>query len=152
MKLRYRPTKTYISRSDIKEPITYKIVDNGDKPWRVTITPTKITINTFKTETEDYKWKDYTKLIQEIDEFEGYWTGYDSRELVKHIDWSGNSLLIKIDENTYTSIGYNIYTFRTNEKIIDYLSPMGNNDVSYPVAIGENNVYFMMDHQTIKTG
>ena len=28
---------------------------------------------------------------------------------------------------------------------MDYVSPIGNNDVPYPVAFGEENVYFMLD-------
>ncbi len=61
----------------------------------------------------------------------------------------GNSLLIKLTENKYVFIGWKIYSFETTTPIINYFSPLGNNDVPYPVAYGTNEVYFMMDAQYI---
>ncbi len=60
----------------------------------------------------------------------------------------GNSILIKISENEYVSVGWYIYRFKTTEKIFDYVSPVGS--VPYPVAFGKNNVYFMLDKLLIK--
>ena len=34
----------------------------------------------------------------------------------------------------------------TDEIIIDYVSDVGNNDVPYPYAIGETNVYLMIEN------
>lgn len=58
-------------------------------------------------------------------------------------------ILIQINEFRYVYVGDKIYSFDTNEKILDYISPMGRNDVPYPVAYGENNIYFMLDHKFI---
>ena len=62
----------------------------------------------------------------------------------------GNSILVKITNNKYIHIGCEIYKFETNDEIVDYISPVGNADVSYPVAFGENNVYFMLDKKMIR--
>lgn len=63
----------------------------------------------------------------------------------------GNSILIQISDHKYIYVGNIIYEFATDEKIIDYVSPVGNSDVPYPVAIGSDNVYFMLDKQFIKS-
>lgn len=43
-----------------------------------------------------------------------------------------------------------VFSFTTDDEIIDYISPVGNSDVPYPVAYSKNNVYFMLDDQYIK--
>ena len=41
-------------------------------------------------------------------------------------------------------IGEEIYTFTTqDDKIIKYISNMGNNNCSYPIAYGEKNIYLL---------
>ena len=57
----------------------------------------------------------------------------------------GNSILLKINSKKHVFIGQNIYEFNTTEIINEYYSTVGNNDVPYPVAIGEKNTYFMLD-------
>ncbi|ARF10518.1 hypothetical protein Hokovirus_2_45 [Hokovirus HKV1] len=59
--------------------------------------------------------------------------------------FDGNSILLKINKDKYVYIGESIYEFKTNDNIIKYYSPVGNNDVPYPFAIGEKYVYFMLD-------
>ena len=55
--------------------------------------------------------------------------------------FTGNSILIKIDNNKYVYIGSDIYSFTAETNIIRYVSPVGNNDVPYPLAYGSQNVY-----------
>jgi hypothetical protein len=57
----------------------------------------------------------------------------------------GNTILLKIKKDRYVFIGWCIYEFLTKDDIKEYISPVGNSDVPYPVAIGEKNVYFMLD-------
>jgi hypothetical protein len=62
----------------------------------------------------------------------------------------GNSILLKLNTNDYLYIGDNIYKFKTqNDIIIDFYSPVGRNDVPYPVAIGNNNIYFLLDKKYV---
>jgi len=60
--------------------------------------------------------------------------------------YDGNSILLYLGNNTYKYIGECIYTFEALSPIIDYVSPIGNNDVPYPYAIDNNqNIYLMIE-------
>ena len=59
--------------------------------------------------------------------------------------FDGNSILLQIDTNKYVFIGVDIYEFKIDDTINEYYSPVGNNDVPYPVALGSKNNYFMLD-------
>lgn len=56
----------------------------------------------------------------------------------------GNTLLLHIKNNEYVFIGPMIYSFVSDNPIIKYSSNIGNNDVSYPYAINENNDIFLL--------
>jgi len=74
-----------------------------------------------------------------LNEMTGFSGGYGKR-------FDGNSILLKIAKNRYVFIGAYVYEFSTNnDNIIAYWSPVGNNDVPYPFAYGEKNIYFMLD-------
>lgn len=64
--------------------------------------------------------------------------------------FNGNSILLQIQQYKYVFIGEEIYEFKTTDQIIKYYSPVGNNDVPYPVALGQDNVYFMLDKKYIQ--
>ena len=59
-------------------------------------------------------------------------------------DFDGNSILPECqdNENVYIS-GLESSNFNTNDKLIDYISLMGNNMSPYTFAIGENYPYFV---------
>jgi hypothetical protein len=65
--------------------------------------------------------------------------------------YPGNSVLLKIQDNRYVFVGDCIYEFDTldGDVIVDYHSLVGNNDVPYPVALGEKYAYFMLDRKCI---
>ena len=58
--------------------------------------------------------------------------------------FDGNTILIKLSQNKYVFIGSGIYIFTSEYEIIKYVSPVGNNDVSYPYAIDIKNNYYLM--------
>ena len=62
----------------------------------------------------------------------------------------GNSILLELKDR-YIFIGHTIYSFKTEnkDKIEKYYSVIGRNDVPYPVAYGNKNVYFMLDETYI---
>lgn len=60
----------------------------------------------------------------------------------------GNTFLLEMSDNEYIHIGMEIYKFTTNRKIISYISPVGNNDISYPYAIDEDEYYYLMLEKT----
>ena len=59
--------------------------------------------------------------------------------------FDGNTILLHIDSNKYVYIGDNIFEFKIDDIINEYYSPVGNNDVPYPIALGSNNIYFIID-------
>ena len=56
----------------------------------------------------------------------------------------GNSLLLECEDKEYVYIsGLEITKFKTDDKIIDYISLMGNNMTPYAIMIGERYTYFL---------
>lgn len=133
----------------------YMIHDNGGRPFYVEIFPKEIKIfkatslgqeNDGKLEFRAFKFfksfEDYEKIfigkspINEMTKFSG---GHGK-------EFDGNSILVKLKENTYLYIGMDIYTFESGEEIIGYESSVGNNDVPYPIGFSKNNVYLMIEY------
>src|SRR5688572_23168858 len=123
---------SYIARKHIKKQ-TWLIHDNGGRPFQVIATSRNIIIlaEDFEcgssSDDDEELESSYTFFIQSIDNFKGYWYGFDSSKNKMH----GNSLLIKLHDHKYMYIGSEIYTFVTKDKIVDYVSPVGNSDVPY---------------------
>ena len=62
-------------------------------------------------------------------------------------DFDGNTLLLECEDNEYVYIsGLETFEFKTNDKIIDYISLMGTNMVPYTFAIVEKYTYFISTH------
>lgn len=142
----YIPVKKFTKRGK-----SYQIHDNGGRPFKVVVNKDGLFVYVWNGNEggEDGGPEEtiYGDVIFELspDEFEGYWSGFDSSPYEFH----GNSILVKINANRYISIGWTIYQFDTDEEIIDYVSPVGNSDVPYPVAYGTEYVYFMLDMQKV---
>ena len=124
----------------------YLIFDNGGRPYKVVIKGKGLDIYTYDDSVEDINYDDYPILIKSYKKLKKIFIpkGIDDRGKA----WSGgkgNTILAQISGNKYLFIGPWIYEFETkNEKIIDYHSQVGNSGVPYPLAIGENNVYFLI--------
>jgi len=60
----------------------------------------------------------------------------------------GNTILLQTSKHAYTYIGDGIRSFSTKDEdvIQNYYSPVGNNAVPYPYAIGNKYVYLMLDN------
>jgi len=139
-------TNTFINRNDLDannaELMEYLIHNNGGRPYKVAASRGMILV--FDGETNNYKGE---PLIA-ITKFIGFWPGMDTS---MDSNCHGNSVLIQVSKKSYISVGCVITKFETDEKILDYISPVGNSDVPYPVAYSDNHVYFMLDHEYIKT-
>ena len=60
----------------------------------------------------------------------------------------GNTVLLELSHNTYFCIkGREPFLFKTEDRIEEYFSPVGPNDVPYPFALGTENVYLMIDQK-----
>ena len=124
---------------------TYFIHDNGGRPFQVVISGKKVSVY------EQPNWRDwqsetgkeYTKLIKTFSKVKKIFIGKD-RKLGRKFD--GNSVLLQLSKDKYVYIGSWIYEFvAKDDRIVAYYSQVGNSDVPYPVALGEKNVYFMLD-------
>lgn len=141
------------------EGYNYLTHDNGGRPFRVNIRGD--TLNIYKTDPKEYIW-DFEYDIVNVMEYYSYlvksykvdriWIGDDSYDPYDPIasEKIGNSVLARIWSNsvnpTYIFVGNKIYTFQTdNDQINEFYSPVGNNDVPYPVAESDNKYYFMLD-------
>ena len=56
--------------------------------------------------------------------------------------FDGNTILLLLNNNNYLYISNIIEEFSINDKIEQYYSFVGNNDVPYPIAISKKNIYF----------
>ena len=135
----------------------YDIHDNGGRPFRVYVDGNNVAIykdintGTFNEEAN------YSKLIKEftvndiyIGKSTGNAEGADHRPNEAK-SFIGNSILLHLSGNTYVYIGTSIYKFQMDDKVDKYFSMVGRNDVPYPVLLGTENVYFMLesDHSYI---
>ncbi len=124
---------------------SYLIFDNGGRPFKVVIKGKGLDIFTYNDTGEDINYNDYPILIKSYRNLKKIFVpkGIDDRGNA----WSGgrgNTILAQISGNRYLFIGPWIYEFETKGKILEYHSQVGNSGVPYPLAIGENNVYFLI--------
>lgn len=144
-----KTTKSFISKTQLSsKDRDYLIHDNGGRPFKVVANSSGIDVYTFKDD-PNRDWEeepDYNVHLLTIKKFIGYWVGFDTSP---YTNFHGNSILIQETKHSYVSIGWMIHRFHTVDEILDYVSPVGNSDVPYPVAYGSSNVYFMLDMQYI---
>jgi hypothetical protein len=128
----------------------YMIHDNGGRPFIVDDTKSEKNAVVYK-----------TKYIEEGDTYEkttkvlttSYERIFVGDNLMKdphyeEVGWArGNSLLLQISEKKYVHVGDCVFSFEPVDEdvILKYYSPVGNNDVPYPYAVGKKYVYFMWD-------
>lgn len=134
----------------------YDIHDNGGRPFRVFISSDDgaskkvaiykdVNIGTLK------DTADYSKLIKELtvkEVYVGKSTG--NAEGADHGPgeadfFKGNSILLHVSGKKYIHVGTSIYEFEMEDKVDHYFSMVGRNDVPYPVLLGTENVYFMLE-------
>lgn len=113
-----------------------KYHDNGGRPFLVKDLATEVSV--YKQSDE----KSFTQLFNV--KYEKIFIG-DDMDKGQH---KGNSILLKLSKHKYMFIGWNISTFKVPK---NYYSPIGNNDVPYPYAIGEKYTYLMLENVYIPT-
>ncbi len=140
---------------------TYKIHDNGGRPFHVKVRDNHIEIwkNMDTYEKVDGKFVDIPKEPKKLFD----WTvdeiyigkkspkgGYDG---LKSSQAVGNSILLK-KGSKYIFVGQEIYEFtpKDGDTIEKYYSDIGNNDVPYPYAIGKKYIYLMIENVAVERG
>ena len=121
---------------------------NGGEPYLVYANDKNIHIYAFELPHNDvrvngdnYKYC-MTKLVKSYTNVVNIFYGIDTNE-----SWDGNTILVQADATNYTFIGSFINEFELTDTILQYYSPIGNNGVPYPFAIGEKNVYFVENNE-----
>ena len=59
------------------------------------------------------------------------------------------NFLFEIENRKNVHVGKNLFSFETNDEIVEYFSEHGNNDVKYSFAYGKENIYFMLHQKYI---
>ena len=59
------------------------------------------------------------------------------------------NFLFEIENKKYDYVGDKLFSFETNDEIVDYFTKHGNNDVKYSFAYGKENIYFMLHQKYI---
>ena len=62
---------------------------------------------------------------------------------------NNENFLFEIGDKKYIFVGEKIISFETNDKIVKYSSELGFNDIKFPFAHGEENIYFMLHQKYI---
>jgi len=129
----------------------YFIHDNGGRPFKVVINGKNLDIFTFDKDLKEEFGEDnvdYDTLVKSYKNLKKIFIpkGIDDRGN-KWSGGNGNTILAHISGHKYLLIGSSIYEFETKkENILEFHSQVGNSDVPYPLAVGENNVYYLIDN------
>ena len=67
-----------------------------------------------------------------------------------HIKKLNNEIfLFKIEDKKYIHVGEKLFSFETSDEIVECFSEHGYNDLKYPYAYGQENIYFMLHRNYI---
>jgi len=116
---------------------------NGGRPFLVVLENNNSSAKIYQ---ECKNGDSYDKLIGEYKPRKIH-IGKDSND--KTVD--GNTILLQLTENEFIYIGAWVYKFtlEKGDKFSKYFSMVGNNDVPYPILLGETNVYFLSQQKFI---
>jgi hypothetical protein len=120
----------------------YLTHDNGGRPFQVIIDKNKVHIYKLSDDDIDKK-QNYDKLIKSYTVLKVH-IGKDSSNPKVY---DGNSVLLELANNKMVFIGDCIYEFELapDDTVQKYFSQVGNSDVPYPVLLGKNYFYSMVE-------
>jgi len=134
----------------------YLTHDNGGRPFLVTIDGKHVCIyrvpKAKANMLDDFPAKeDYSEMVKEYKGVTKIFIGKSSAKskMAKFSGghgskFDGNTILIEISPKRYCHIGCDVFEFSTKDSIQKYDSPVGNNDVPYPLAYGTEYLYFLI--------
>lgn len=146
-------------KSEMKGYKHYFIHDNGGRPFLVYVNKTLTSVRIYKTSKDYYVKYDieddiliwsFIELVKEYKKIVKVFIGESPYNSVTSFsggsgaEFKGNSILLQLSKQMYVYIGSEIYKFRSRDQIKQFISPVGNNDVPYPYALGTNFCYFFI--------
>lgn len=125
---------------------SYYIHDNGGRPFKVTIDGIRAIVRSTRTD-----------IIVLETEYTQIWIGHNNHKHTYHNMYyeypkqRGNSILLRAPSGTYFWIGWKILRLELNqhERVIEFDSPVGNNDVPYPVIFTNQRVILLIEEITL---
>jgi hypothetical protein len=124
----------------------YDTHDNGGRPYRVYVDGSNVRIYSLLEDSQEDKLiKSLTVKGVHIGKSTGKADGADHRPSEAN-KFLGNSVLLHVSGKKYMFIGHKMYEFDMDDAVDSYFSKIGRNDVPYPVILGTQYVYFMLDH------
>ncbi len=125
----------------------YYIHDNGGRPFEVIVNKNIVSIYK-RVKYDGRKHGNYDKLPYDV-----FITKLKAKKVIigKDPTWKikgdGNSILLEMGKNKYVCITDNIFEFslEDGDEFVKYFSLVGNSDVPYPVLLGKNYFYSMID-------
>jgi len=132
---------------------SYMIHDNGNQPFKVQLSGPTVTVFKAKPMGGDLAWATYDQQILKVKAAAVY-IGECPDDPAMRISLcskfdKGNSILLHLAGDRYMFIGSTIYEFTMEDTVTAYYSAIGPNDVPYPVLVGSENVYFMLDKKYV---
>jgi hypothetical protein len=127
---------------------SYEVHDNRSRPFTVVVDGAKVTVFDIRYGAETLI-KTYTALKVFVGRSTGTSVLADHTVAQAH-NFDGNSILLQLSPRKFAYVGHEIYEFVTSDAPVAYFSPVGNNDVPYPVLLGKKEVYFMLDHNHVR--
>lgn len=112
--------------------------DWGERPYKVVLVGGSVVAVYIKS---DPKSETYDKRVLRFANVKRFMIGRDATG-----GYPGNSILLSMADGRYIFIGDRVYSFTTpnGDVIRKYYSLLGNSGVPYPVAVGIQNIYFML--------
>lgn len=133
---------------------TYYTHWNGSRPIMVIVN--KSNIHVYKLPDDigyknNYTKNDYTKTITSFESVQKVYIGNSMKGDNAGGDTKfgrGNSILVHLSGKKYAFIGAGVLTFEleADDEFQNFYSPIGRNDVPYPILLGKKNVYFLMNN------
>ncbi len=147
------------TRKAAKAPDTcYEIHDNYNVPHIACIESAKKKLTVYKAVPDDPNARNPKMSPGEViysTNYKNVFVGDNENRLKDYVKKGttfskGNSVLAELAAGRYVFVGEQIYEFHlaAGDVIEAYHSPIGNNDVPYPVAVGAKYLYFLLmgDH------
>jgi len=137
---------------------TYYTHHNHRRPFKVDISQEIVKVAKGISDPMNHYIEKYNKMILTFRNINHIFIGNSPRNKMTEFsggygdDYVGNSILLGFMNErvqTYIHIGYYIYTFTPYAKIVEYVSPVGNNDVPYPYAVDSLGNYYLMIEDVI---
>ena len=133
----------------------YLIHDNGGRPFCVLIDGKKVEV--YKKDKKDDQEDEvsYSKLVATFEAQDIYigkssgTTSFCDHTKAQAKLFDGNTILLHLQEKDYVYIGHEIYSFQMKDDFEKYYSPVGRNDVPYPLVVGKEFVYFLLDKKYV---